>query len=57
MADDILSGGQPPVNNTNTFYNGYITVPTYLCAPEVVDINNYKTILIGGGYYTEEDLT
>ena len=57
MADDILSGGQPPVNNTNTFYNGSITVPTYLCAPEVVDINNYETILIGGGYYTEEDLT
>ncbi len=57
MADDILSGGQPPVNNTNTFYNASIIVPTYLCAPEVVDINNYETILIGGGYYTVEDLT
>ena len=57
MADQIMQGGQPPVNNTNLYNNGVIIVPTYLCAPEVVDINNYETILIGGGYYTEEDLT
>ena len=57
MADQIMQGSRPPVNNTDLYNNGVITVPSYLCAPEVVDIDNYETILIGAGYYTAEDLT
>ena len=56
MADEILSGQVVEVNDTVTYDNGSIVVPTYLCYPVVVDINNYYEILIDSGYYTEYDL-
>lgn len=56
MADQILSGQTVDVKDTESFDNGSIVVPTYLCYPVVVDINNYYEILIDSGYYTEYDL-
>ena len=37
-------------------HNGKIVVPSYLCEPVPVDKDNYKEVIIGGGYYTEEQL-
>ncbi len=57
MALDLLSGKEPTTNDDVRYNNGSKNVRSYLCAPLLVDISNYKDILIGGGYYTEQDLS
>ena len=46
-----------PVNDTVTYNNGVITVPSYLCVPIFADINNYINVLIDSGFYTEAELS
>lgn len=57
MAIDLLNGKQPSTNDDVRYNNGSKNVRSYLCTPLLVDITNYKDILIGGGYYTEQDLS
>ena len=54
MVNDILAGKKPETNSE--YDNKAKKVPSYLCDPVFADINNYKTILIDSGYYTEADL-
>jgi len=56
MVGQILSGTTVDVNDTTTYDNGSKVVPSYLCEPVFADANNYKTILIDSGYYTEDQL-
>lgn len=56
MVKAVLEGSQPEINDTTTYDNGVFVVPSYLCTPVAVDVNNYEEIIIGGGYYTEEQL-
>ncbi|HOJ99510.1 MAG TPA: sugar ABC transporter substrate-binding protein [Termitinemataceae bacterium] len=56
MVDAVLQGKPAPVNDTTTYDNGVKVVPSYLCEPVSVDITNYKEVLIGSGYYTEDQL-
>jgi len=56
MADSVLQDEEPEVNDTETYDNGSIVVPSYLLEPVNVDIDNYEEILIDGGYYTEDEL-
>ncbi|MFO7295579.1 MAG: sugar ABC transporter substrate-binding protein [Clostridia bacterium] len=56
MVEAILEGKEVPVNDTETYHNGVKVVPSYLCEPVYVDVNNYKEILLDSGYYTEADL-
>jgi putative multiple sugar transport system substrate-binding protein len=56
MTDAVLKGGKPEVNNTKDYDNGKKVVPSYLLDPVVVYKSNYKSILIDGGYYTEDKL-
>ncbi|MCR4940056.1 MAG: sugar-binding protein [Treponemataceae bacterium] len=56
MVDAIMKGSNPPVNDTTTYNNGVFVVPSYLCEPVYGDINNYKSLLIDSGYYTEAQL-
>jgi putative multiple sugar transport system substrate-binding protein len=56
MADAVLKGGKPEVNNTKDYDNGVKVVPSYLLQPVTVDKANYKQILVDSGYYTESDL-
>ncbi len=56
MTGQILSGTTVDVNDTSTYNNGVITVPSFLCEPVFADANNYKEILIDSGYYTEDQL-
>jgi putative multiple sugar transport system substrate-binding protein len=53
MVDAILSGSQPPINDTKTYDNGKKVVPSFLLKPVSVDISNWKEVLIGGGYYKQ----
>jgi len=56
MTLDILAGKEPEVNDTTTYNNGVLVVPTFLCVPVFADINNYEKLLIESGYYTADQL-
>ncbi|MFE2432095.1 multiple monosaccharide ABC transporter substrate-binding protein [Streptomyces sp. NPDC059373] len=52
-----LTGGKPEVNDTKQYNNGTKVVPTYLLQPVLVTKDNYKSVLIDGGYYKASDLS
>lgn len=56
MVDAIENGKEVPVNDTKTYDNKVKVVPSYLLDPVSVDINNYKDVLVGSGYYKDSDL-
>ena len=56
MVDALMQGKKAPVNDTKTYDNGALVVPSYLCEPVYGDINNYKALLVDSGYYTEAQL-
>ena len=56
MVGQILNGEEVDVNDTETYNNNVITVPSFLCEPVFADINNYEELLIDSGYYTEDQL-
>lgn len=56
MIGEQLNGKEVEVNDTKTYNNNSITVPSYLCKPVFADASNYKQLLIDSGYYTEADL-
>jgi putative multiple sugar transport system substrate-binding protein len=56
MADSLLTGGTPEVNDTKTYDNGVKVVPAYLLQPVSVDATNYQKVLIDSGYYTAGQL-
>lgn len=56
MVDAIAKGTEPPVNDTKTYDNGSLVVPSFLLKPEFVDKGNYKKLLVESGYYTEDQL-
>src|SRR5690606_40092713 len=56
MADALLKGGTPEVNNTTDYDNGVKVVPSYLLEPVIVDKTNYREALIDTGYYNESQL-
>jgi putative multiple sugar transport system substrate-binding protein len=56
MADAMLTGKTPEVNDTKTYNNGVKVVPSYLLKPVSVDLSNWKPVLIDSGYYTESQV-
>lgn len=56
MVDAIMTGSEAPVNDTETYDNGTGIIPSYLCEPVAVTVDNYKEILIDSGYYTEDQI-
>jgi putative multiple sugar transport system substrate-binding protein len=56
MVNAVLQGTEPEINDTEQYDNGKIVVPSYLCTPVAVDVDNYKEVIVDGGYYTEEQL-
>src|SRR5690554_2582660 len=56
MVEAIVNGEEPEINDTETYFNGVYTVPTFLSAPVFADINNYEELLIESGYYTADQL-
>jgi len=56
MTGQILNGETVDVNDTSTYDNNVITVPSYLCEPVFANADNYQKILIESGYYTEDQL-
>ena len=56
MVDALMKGTKPEINDTKTYDNGTGIIPSYLCDPVYGDIDNYKSLLIDSGYYTEAQL-
>jgi len=56
MVQAVLEGSEPEINDEEQYDNGKLVVPSYLCTPVAVDKDNYKEIIVDGGYYTEEQL-
>jgi putative multiple sugar transport system substrate-binding protein len=56
LVDAVLAGKQPQINDTKTYNNGVKVVPSYLLKPVSVDASNWKTVLVGSGYYTESQV-
>jgi putative multiple sugar transport system substrate-binding protein len=56
MADAVLKGQKPQVNNEKDYDNGTKVVPSYLLQPVTVDKGNYQQVLVDSGYYTADQL-
>jgi putative multiple sugar transport system substrate-binding protein len=56
MADSLLTGGTPEVNDSKTYDNGVKVVPSFLLQPVSVDKTNYQSALVDSGYYTTAQL-
>ena len=56
MVQALLEDSEPEINDTDQYNNNVLTVPSYLCDPVIIDEDNYEKVLIGGGYYTKEQL-
>ena len=56
MTDAIIGGKEPEINDTKTYDNGVKVIPSYLLKPVAVDKTNVKDVLVGAGYYTEDQI-
>ncbi|MFI0349458.1 multiple monosaccharide ABC transporter substrate-binding protein [Actinomadura sp. 9N407] len=56
MADTVLKGGKPTVNNTKDYDNGKKVVPSQLLEPVIVTKEDVKSALLDSGYYTQAQL-
>ena len=56
MVGQILNGEEVEVNDTETYDNNVIVVPSYLCKPVFASVDNYVELLIDSGYYTADQL-
>ncbi len=56
MVNAMIKGEEPQVNDTETYNNGVKVVPSYLLEPVPVTEANLSDVLVGSGYYTEDQL-
>lgn len=56
MADAVVNGKKPEVNNTKDYDNGKKVVPAILLQPVIVEKSNYVKELVDNGYYTADQL-
>jgi putative multiple sugar transport system substrate-binding protein len=56
MVQAVMKGSKPEINDTKSYNNNKLVVPSYLCTPVAVDKENIDSTLIASGYYTKDDL-
>jgi len=56
MVDAMAAGTDVQVNDTKTYENGVKVVPSYLLKPVLVNKANAEEVLVGGGYYTADQI-
>jgi len=56
MVDAVLTGGEPEINDTETYDNNVKIVPSYLLVPYTVTVDNYQELVMDSGYLTEDDI-
>ncbi|CAM2916038.1 sugar-binding protein [Actinomyces slackii] len=56
MVDQIAKGETVEVNDTESYDNGQLVVPSYLLDPVSVDADNVKEVLVDSGYYSAQEV-
>lgn len=56
MADALIQGKAPTVNDNKTYNNGVKVVPSFLLKPVLVDASNIQKVLVGSGFYRAEQI-
>ena len=56
MVDAVLAGGEPEINDTETYDNGVKVVPSYLLEPVAVTEENWREVLVDSGYYQASEI-
>jgi putative multiple sugar transport system substrate-binding protein len=56
MADSVLKGEDPEVNNTEDYDNGEKIVPSYLLPVETVFKDDIQSVLVDSEYWTAEEV-
>jgi putative multiple sugar transport system substrate-binding protein len=56
MAQAVLEGTEPEVNDTDTYDNGKKVVPSFLLEPVIVTKDQIQSVLVDGGYYTDAEV-
>ncbi len=56
MVDAVMKGSEPKINDTKTYNNNVKIVPSYLLAPYIVTVDNYKKLVIDSGYLKPSDI-
>ncbi len=56
MVEAVLEGKVPEINDTISYDNHKMVVPSYLCQPVVIDKNNIDKELVESGYYTKSEI-
>ncbi len=56
MVDAVVSGGEPEINDTETYNNGVKVVPSYLLEPVAVTEANWREALVDTGYYQASEI-
>jgi putative multiple sugar transport system substrate-binding protein len=56
MAQAVLEGTEPEVNDTETYDNGKKVVPSFLLEPVIVTKDQIQSVLVDGGYYTDAEV-
>ena len=56
MVEAVLDGKVPEINDTISYDNRKMVVPSFLCQPVVVDKGNIDRELVDSGYYTKEEV-
>lgn len=57
MVEAVMKGAEPETNDTTTYDNNVVVVPSYLCTPISVDKDNLQEVVVEEAkYYTAEEL-
>ena len=56
MVNAMLKGGEPEINDTETYDNGVKVVPSYLLEPVAVDKSDWEKVLVDSGYYRKDQI-
>ena len=56
MVDAVMQGKEPEVTDTKTYDNGVKVVPSNLLTPYVVYKDDIAKLLVGSGYYTQDQI-
>ena len=56
MVEAVLDDKVPEINDTISYDNRKMVVPSFLCQPVVVDKGNIDRELVDSGYYTKEEV-
>ncbi|MCY1714502.1 multiple monosaccharide ABC transporter substrate-binding protein [Caproiciproducens galactitolivorans] len=57
MVQAVMEGKQPEINDTKSYNNGKLVVPSYLCTPVAITKDNIQKELIDSNYYKESDIS